>query len=119
VVPTLSSSRTGKLRPRFERPSRIVAVALSNAVPFDLFNVSNNPIQHPVRPQGFTAHLFNVSPEFPRLYGLQLLAGRLLSHDRGEDTLSLDQPNLNDGRNALINAEAARRFGYSAGGSGR
>jgi putative ABC transport system permease protein len=93
----------------------IVAVALSNAVPFDLFNVSNNPIQLPGSPQGFTAHLFNVSPEFPRLYGLQLLAGRLLSHDRGEDTLSLDNSNLNDGRNALINAEAARRFGYSAG----
>ena len=92
----------------------IVAVALSNAVPFDLFNVSNSPIQRPGSPQGFTAHLCNVSPEFPRLYGLQLLAGRLLSQERGEDTLSLDHPDLNDGRNALINAEAARRLGYSA-----
>jgi putative ABC transport system permease protein len=92
----------------------IVAVALSNAVPFDVFNVSNNPIQRPGSPQGFTAHLFNVSPEFPRLYGLQLLAGRLLSHERGEDTLSLEHSDLNDGRNALINAEAARRFGYRA-----
>jgi putative ABC transport system permease protein len=90
----------------------IVAVALSTAVPFDLFNLSNNTVRVPGSPQTFVAHIFNASPEFPRLYGVKLLAGRLLSHERGEDRLSAGQPNLNEGRNVLINAEAARRFGY-------
>jgi putative ABC transport system permease protein len=83
----------------------IVAVALSNGVPFDLFNVSNNLVSLPGASQRFAAHMLNSSPEFPRLYGLQLLAGRLLSRDRGEDQ---------EGRNVLINAVAARRFGYGA-----
>jgi len=82
----------------------IVAVAPSNGVPFDLFNVSNTPVRLPGAAESFAAHELNSSPEFPRVYGLQLLAGRLLTRERGEDR----------GRNVLINAVAARRFGYSA-----
>jgi putative ABC transport system permease protein len=91
----------------------IVAVALSNAVPFDLFNAQNTLAQLPGSPQSFTVHIVNVSPEFPGLYDMQLLAGRLLSRERGEDRLSAGEHDLNNGRNALINAQVARRFGLS------
>ena len=99
----------------------IVDVALSNAVPFDLFNVSNIPVQIQGNPQSFTAHIVNVSPEFPSLYDMRLLAGRLLSTTHGEDVFSsypfypaASAPDADAGRNVLINREAARRFGYTA-----
>jgi putative ABC transport system permease protein len=88
----------------------IAGVALSNAVPFDLFNVSNGPIQIQGQRESFSAHIANISPEFPKLYDIRLLAGRLLSTDYGEDVTSISTPNKT--MNVLINAETARRFGY-------
>jgi putative ABC transport system permease protein len=50
------------------------------------------------------------------LYGIPLLAGRLLSDQRGSDGIAPDQliGNASQGINVLINAAAARRMGYSA-----
>ena len=49
-----------------------------------------------------------MTPEFPALYGMRLLAGRLLSEDRAEDASKLPVV-----RDVLINATAARRLGLS------
>ena len=99
----------------------IAEVAPSNGVPFDLFNVSNTPVQIQGKSQSFTAHIVDMSPEFPSLYGMRLLAGRLLSGAHGQDVFvsyPFYSPSANSdvdmGHNVLINEEAAHRFGYTA-----
>jgi putative ABC transport system permease protein len=92
-------------------------VALSDAVPFDLFNVSNVPVQIQGEPQSFTAHILDAGPEFPSLYDMRLVAGRVLSAQHGEDVFAeypfFSSAAADVGRNVLINEAAARRFGYS------
>jgi putative ABC transport system permease protein len=101
--------------------SDIVGVALSDGVPLNLFNVSNTPVEIQGKSQSLTAHVISISPEFPSLYGMRLLAGRLLSTAHGEDVFSsypfFSSPSAadqNTDHNVLINEEAARRFGYTA-----
>jgi putative ABC transport system permease protein len=93
-------------------------VAISDAVPFsdDHNNVS-------ARAPGATSSeqfaLVPASPDFISLYGIRLLAGRLLSEDRGADGISPAQLQGEAGPpvNVLINAAAARRLGYSPRGA--
>jgi putative ABC transport system permease protein len=116
-ITTLTPSASESLALALRTNPEIADVALSNAVPFDLFNVANVPVQTPGMSQSFTAHLVNISPEFPSLYGMRLLAGRLLSTAHGEDVFTsypFAGPGADAGRNVLINGEAARRFGYTA-----
>jgi putative ABC transport system permease protein len=116
-ITTLTPSASESLARALRTNPQIADVALSNAVPFDLFNVSNVPVQTSGMSQSFTAHLVNISPEFPSLYGMRLLAGRLLSTSYGEDIFTsypFAGPGADAGRNVLINREAARRFGYTA-----
>jgi putative ABC transport system permease protein len=53
------------------------------------------------------------SPDYQRLYGIKLLAGRLLSEERGADGLPVTQMLDSKPFNILVNASAARRLGYS------
>jgi putative ABC transport system permease protein len=99
----------------------IVNVAMSNGVPFSLFNVSNLPVHIQGTTQLIGAHILNISPDYPLLYGIRLVSGRLLSTAHGEDVFSSypffppsSGPDPDANRNALINEEAARRFGYTA-----
>jgi putative ABC transport system permease protein len=116
-ITTLTPSATESLARALRSNLQIADVALSNAVPFDLFNVSNVPVHTPGMSQSFTAHLVNISPEFPSLYGMRLLAGRFLSTAHGEDVFSsypFAGSDADAGRNVLVNGEAARRFGYTS-----
>jgi putative ABC transport system permease protein len=83
---------------------QVAAVALSNAVPFDFFPVSNELVRRPEDSQGFTARIVCMKPEYPDLYDMPLIAGRLFSTKFGEDAT---------GDNVLINALAARRLGLT------
>jgi putative ABC transport system permease protein len=108
-----AESFTGVLRAN----PQIADAALSNGVPFDFFNANNTLVRAQGMSQGFTTRVVNASPEFPSLYGMRLIAGRLLSRSRGEDAFSsypFSGASTDAGRNVLINAEAARRFGYNA-----
>jgi putative ABC transport system permease protein len=87
----------------------IIAVAYSNGVPFNMFNTSNELIRTASDPLSVPAQQINISPEFPTLYGMRLLAGRLLSAARGED---LTRRGGHDA-NLLINETAARRLGFT------
>jgi len=84
---------------------QIAGAVLSDAAPLDLSNASNVAIQIQGEPQSFAAHIVSISPDFPSLYGMQLVAGRFLSTAHGEDV---------SGRTVLINAEAMHRFGHAA-----
>ena len=115
-ITTLTPSASESLARALRTDPGIADAALSNGVPFDLFNVSNAPVQTQGMAQSFTAHIVNIGPEFPSLYGMRLLAGRLLSTAHGEDVFSsypLGGADADAGRNVLINREAARRFGYT------
>ena len=88
----------------------IAGTALSNAVPFDT-KWTNNVSVHSTGGIGdITAHLVEASPEFPSVYGMRLLAGRLLSPDRGQDVSA-------SAKNALVDAEAARALGFTIAGA--
>ncbi len=87
---------------------QIVGVAYSNAVPFDLSYVDNGPIRVSGAPASVPAQIINIGPEFPSLYGIKLIAGRLLSDKRGEDLST-----YHVAHNVLINVTGARRLGFS------
>ena len=53
-----------------------------------------------------------ITPDFFRLYGVKLLAGRMLSRDRSTDKGNWS-PFDNDGRNILVNRAAAARLGFT------
>jgi len=82
----------------------IAGAALSNVVPFDTGWAFNEIVHVQGDVTSVTAHVVMISPEFPSLYGMRLLAGRLLSADRGQDM---------QGESVLINAATARRFGFT------
>ncbi|MFZ0550281.1 MAG: ABC transporter permease [Steroidobacteraceae bacterium] len=95
----------------------VAAVGLSNYVPFSP-GQSNSLIQLPGRNGDFVINTTVIGPDYPGVYGIPLVAGRLLSVDRGADHLKsigiggAADP-LNQDRNVLINAAAARRLGFS------
>ena len=90
-------------------------VAISDAVPFS--DDHNHISAHaPGATSSEEFSLVPASPDFMHLYGVRLLAGRLLSEERGADGISAGQLNgVEPGRpiNVLINASAARRMGYA------
>jgi putative ABC transport system permease protein len=89
------------------RDPGIIDVAYSNAVPLRTFNVNNELINTAGDPQTVPAQIVNSDPQFPNLYGMRLLAGRLLSDERGADLATRGT----QGANMLLNATAARRLG--------
>jgi putative ABC transport system permease protein len=99
---------------RLRTGSDITDAATSQAVPFSDGN--NNISAHP---PGATSSeefvLVPASPDFMHLYGIKLLAGRLLSEQHGGDWVLPDQLQGKNVQpfNVLINATAARRMGYS------
>ncbi|MHB8815724.1 MAG: ABC transporter permease [Steroidobacteraceae bacterium] len=86
----------------------ITGVALSTAVPFNPDDVGTMGVQ----PLGWTgtiqAQWIGITPEFPELYSMRLLAGRLLSRSRGRD-VSADWAD----KNVVINLEMAHRMGLT------
>jgi putative ABC transport system permease protein len=92
----------------------IADTAISDAVPFS--DDHNNTSAHaPGATSSEQFALVPASPDFMHVYGIKLLAGRLLSDQRVADGLSPDQVQGRDVQpaNILINATAARRLGYS------
>ncbi|HEV7136000.1 MAG TPA: ABC transporter permease [Steroidobacteraceae bacterium] len=116
-----SGALVGEKQAAFVRALRadpgIAAVGLSNLVPFGS-GQSVSTIQIPGQPGVFTINTTVIGPQYPEVYGIRLLAGRLLSTDRGADRLNSmavgggGDP-LNEGRNVLINAAAARHLGFT------
>ena len=95
----------------------IAAVGLSNFVPFGS-GQSVSTIRVPGRPDVFTINTTVIGPRYPEVYGIRLVAGRLLSADRGADRLNsvgiiAGGDPLNEGRNVLVNVAAARHLGFT------
>ena len=116
-----SGGLTGEKQETFAQTLRadpgVAAVGLSNFLPFSTGQMVS-AIQVPGQPGLLTINTTAIDPGYPGVYGISLLAGRQLSADRGADRLnsiailSAGDP-LNEGRNILVNAAAARHMGFS------
>jgi putative ABC transport system permease protein len=95
----------------------VAAVGLSSYVPFGHAQ-SNSQIELPGRDGQFVINTTVIGPGYPGVYGIPVVAGRLLSADRGADRLNsiaigtAGDP-LNEGRDVLVNVSGARHLGFS------
>ncbi len=118
VVILRAGSMSPENRDSFERTLRnqpgVLAVTSSNYVPLD-----GNDSNWDVHAMGSTEHpvmrIAPVDPDFPRLYGVKLLAGRLLDRNRGSDaTPAPFTPDYSGASfNVLINESAMKEFGFT------
>lgn len=112
----LTPSRREILEQTLRSYPGVSATALSDAVPFQNQGALGL-VRLPGKPDLITVNRILIGPAFPRLYGMSLVAGRLLSESRDEDTLSdADGGSIfpaNEEHNILINMAAAARFGYT------
>jgi putative ABC transport system permease protein len=108
VPPSTADSLARELRTGAD----IADVATSNDVPF---SDGHNHItaQAPGATSSEYMVLVPASPDYMQLYGIPLLAGRLLSEQRVTDGLPPAQVRAGQPFNVLVNATAARRLGYS------
>jgi putative ABC transport system permease protein len=92
----------------------ILDVALSSMAPFDI-GQSTDGVKIPGKPDLIVFNRIVISPEFPRFYGMRLLAGRELSATRALDQISSMNSGdaANTGHNVLINETAAARLGFT------
>jgi putative ABC transport system permease protein len=93
----------------------ILDIALSSMVPFDV-GQSVDGFKVPGQPELILLNKMVISPDFPRFYGMRLVAGRELSAMRSQDEMDarfgVGDP-ANAGHNLLINETAALRLGFT------
>jgi len=94
----------------------VTGVASSGDTPFSQ-NLRVEAVRIPGQPTTLTPEMLQITPEFIDLYGMKLVAGRLLSDKRGEDITTGGPDARNDGHNLLINEAAARYFGFTVRGA--
>jgi putative ABC transport system permease protein len=92
----------------------VLDVALSSMAPFDL-GQSADGVRLPGKPDLILFNRIVISPDFPRFYGMRLLAGRELSETRALDQISSMNSGdaANTGHNVLINETAAAHLGFT------
>jgi len=83
------------------------------------FSGDNNtlPTQKPGDPQFLSPTNYAITPDYFSVYGIKILAGRVLSDHRGDDEFHTlaeeDFAARNEGHNVMVNAALARALGYS------
>jgi putative ABC transport system permease protein len=79
-------------------------------------------VQVPGKPDKMLINRNEINPDFPKVIGLHLIAGRFLSDSRADDRMDLvsafagghlNPTPQNEGHNVLINAAAAARLGFT------
>jgi putative ABC transport system permease protein len=118
VVIIRARSMSPQTRDTFERTLRdqpgIAAVTASGYVPLD-GNDSNWDVHVPGSTSNPVMRTVPIDPDFPRAYGVKLLAGRLLDRNHASDaTPAPVSPNYSGGSfNVLINESAMKEFGFT------
>jgi putative ABC transport system permease protein len=73
-------------------------------------------VQIPGQPDKVDLNWIAADPGYPKVFGIKLIAGRMLSETRGDDRIHSMQPGLdplNEGRSLIINALAAHHLGWT------
>ncbi|HJR57361.1 MAG TPA: ABC transporter permease [Rhizomicrobium sp.] len=94
----------------------IMDVAVTDAVPFGSYSLALPSAQVPGRPDPVALNQLVIGADMPRLLGMRLLAGRLLSDERAQDRFNArggSANGANEGRNILIDQMAASNFGFT------
>jgi putative ABC transport system permease protein len=118
VVIIRAGSMSPQNRDTFERTLRnqpgILAVTSSNYVPLD-GNDSNWDVHVSGSSERPVMRVAPVDADFPRAYGVKLLAGRLLDRNRGSDAASVPfTPDYSGAPfNVLINEAAMKELGFT------
>jgi putative ABC transport system permease protein len=98
----------------------ILGIGMSDRMPFDN-GQSNAVVKVPGQSASFLINTIEISPDFPQILGMRLVAGRLLSQARADDAMDSRSAfagghfNLtpqNEGHNILVNQAAAARLGF-------
>lgn len=118
IVVIAARSMSPQTRDSFERTLRnqpgILGVTSSNYVPLDGSD-SNWDVHVPGDTSRPVMRIVQIDPDFPKLYGVKLLAGRFLDRNRGSDAtpvpLTFDYSGA--GFNVLINQSAMKEFGFT------
>jgi len=92
----------------------ILDLTLSGMAPFDS-GQGLDGVRLPGQPELIALNRMVISPDFPRFYGMRLVAGRELSATRSQDEISSMNSGdpANAGHNILINEAAAERLGFT------
>jgi len=94
----------------------VLALGTDNIEPFDSGQSMVN-VTVPGQPDVVLLNQINESPDMPAVYGMKLIAGRLLSDERADDKMYfkgfLQADARNEGHNVLINEAAAARLGFT------
>ena len=94
----------------------ILGVTRSSFIAFSGDN-DTLPTQKPGDPQFLSPTNYAVTPDYFNLYGIKILAGRVLSDHRTDDEFhTLAEENfaaLNEGHNVMVNAALSRALGYA------
>jgi putative ABC transport system permease protein len=90
----------------------IEGVAKSRPAPF-VSDTEIETFQVPGETQNHYMRLINAAPDFPKLYDMRLLAGRLLSLSYGNDVGAGKDRSLQGDRNILLTEAAVRRLGWT------
>jgi len=91
----------------------IAGVAASNMTPFS-GGILVTEFTVPGSGQQYTMRNVNIDPDFARVWGMKLLAGRNFSRARGEDIVpAADAIDANTHINIVITEAAARQFGFT------
>ncbi|HVW72582.1 MAG TPA: ABC transporter permease [Rhizomicrobium sp.] len=94
----------------------ILDVAMTEAVPFGTYGVGLTSAQLPGHADMIALNQLTIGTHAPRLLGMRLVAGRLLSDKRAQDQLDAQggsQKGANDGHNILIDSTAATSMGFT------
>jgi putative ABC transport system permease protein len=112
---------TGEGRESFVQALRshpgVLALGMANYQPFDEGQSLVNVIVEG-HPEAIMLNEIDASPDIPKVYGMKLIAGRLLSDTHADDRMyrgkDFLQPDArNEGHNLLINESAAARMGFT------
>jgi putative ABC transport system permease protein len=94
----------------------VIAVSQSNTVPFDP-GQRQIAMQVPGRADSVTLDAIVIDPDYPKLFGMRLVAGRLLSRERAGDRRNSFVPMggdpLNENSSILVNQAGARSLGFT------
>ncbi len=98
----------------------ILDIGMANYMPYDN-GQSNVTVKVPGRSENILINEIEISPDFPRVMGMRLIAGRLLSDALADDHMDVrsafagghfNPTPQNEGRNVLVNQAAAARLGF-------
>ncbi|HEY3777639.1 MAG TPA: ABC transporter permease [Rhizomicrobium sp.] len=115
-VDELTEATRQSLMHRLAASANIAGTAESSAAPFrGVWQGIDAAVRGSL--QNFDMRILTVTPDFFRVYGMKLRAGRLLSSSRGADVSTVPTHNsdtVTSDQNVLVNVAAAQKLGFIA-----